>query len=247
MLAPVTMTIAASAPMLAVLAAQMTPPAVAAPYPAAMAQSRAWRRRHAIAANGTQVSRLNDHSGVAASATAAARRRALRPRLMEGREPASARSLISVIRSPRWAAACGARYQRNWARRCSPFPWEGVTCGRMRRRWHVGSNGVYHWLHSGRVAFSAGIWVYGGTVILVAATKRRAGRYPKRPPQKPWWAWRPGSRRAWLLAGSVLAAVAGVAAVAAWWLATPSRYVPPPAAAVPPVRRVPADRPGRAG
>src|SRR3984885_14708359 len=85
-----------------------------------------------------------------------------------------------------------------------------------------GSNGVYHWLHSGRVAFSAGIWAYGGTVILVAATKRRAGGYPKRPPQKPWWAWRPGSRRAWLLAGSVPAAGAGGGAGGRWGLQRPA-------------------------
>jgi hypothetical protein len=64
-------------------------------------------------------------------------------------------------------------------------------------------------------------------VILVAARKLRTGLYPKRPARKPWWAWRPGSRRDWLLTGSVLAVVAGLAAVAVWWLATPSRYVPP--------------------
>lgn len=76
------------------------------------------------------------------------------------------------------------------------------------------------------MAFSAGIRSIAG-VILVAATKRRAGRYPKRPLRKPWWSWRPASRRDWLLTGSVLAVVAGLAAVVVWWLVPPSRYVPP--------------------
>jgi len=64
-------------------------------------------------------------------------------------------------------------------------------------------------------------------VILVAARKRRTGLYPKRPARKPWWAWRPASGRDWLLTGSVLAVVAGLAVVVVWWLVAPSRYVPP--------------------
>ena len=61
----------------------------------------------------------------------------------------------------------------------------------------------------------------------MAARKRRTGLYPKRPARKPWWAWRPASRRDWMLTGSVLAAVAVLAVVVVWSLATPSRYVPP--------------------
>src|ERR1022692_4750976 len=83
MLAPIMMAMIASAPMLAVFAAQMTPTTVAAPYPAAIAQSRARRRRHAIAADGTQVSRLSGHSGLAPSAITAAHCQALLPRLAE--------------------------------------------------------------------------------------------------------------------------------------------------------------------
>jgi hypothetical protein len=70
-------------------------------------------------------------------------------------------------------------------------------------------------------------WVYRGRVILVAATKRRPGGYRQRPARPPWQAWRPASRRDWVLTGSALAAVAGLAAVMAWWLVTPARYVPP--------------------
>src|ERR1039457_6364921 len=109
------MAMIASAPMLAVFSAQMTPTTVAAPYPAAMAQSRARRRLHAIAVNGIQVSRLNDHSGLAPSATVAARRPARRPRLMGA---ASQRKIVDLGHPfSLLGSRCGARHQRNCARR----------------------------------------------------------------------------------------------------------------------------------
>src|SRR5450759_1065675 len=111
MLAPVMMAMIASAPMLAVFSAQMTPTTVAAPYPAAMAQSRARRRRHAIAVNGIQVSRLNDDSGLLPSATGTAASAdggpgASQPKIVDLGHP------LSLLGS-----RCGARHQRNCARR----------------------------------------------------------------------------------------------------------------------------------